>query len=172
MEPALNLLRACREGTIQLHQPVHFTAEVAAVLVRKQPAEVESDLADLLAIERRTVESLEIYTRAADLAQRYQHHLFDTLYTEIPVTQIRERPFFSFDLAAAGFTHPIARQGFQQPQPVLPVPPQAVQTGVGVFIRRIAAVTAPPQQSPFQFRRNSRWVMESCSGLSSLGRWP
>jgi predicted nucleic acid-binding protein len=80
MEPALDLLLACREGKIQLHQPVHFVAEVAAVLARKKPTEVESDLADLLAIERRTVESLEIYTRAADLAQRYQHHLFDTLY--------------------------------------------------------------------------------------------
>ena len=78
--PALNLLLACREGTVHLYQPVHFVAEVAAVLARKKPTEVQADMADLLDIERRTVESLDIYARAADLAHRYQHPLFDTLY--------------------------------------------------------------------------------------------
>lgn len=80
MEPALDLLLACREGKVRLYQPVHFVAEVAAVLARRKPTEVRADLADLLDIEHRTVANLEIYTRATELAQRLQHHLFDTLY--------------------------------------------------------------------------------------------
>jgi predicted nucleic acid-binding protein len=37
-------------------------------------------LLDLLEISYRTVASPETYLTALDLAMRYQHHLFDTLY--------------------------------------------------------------------------------------------
>lgn len=62
-------------------QPVHFVAEVAAVLARlKTPADAAADLADLLDIDFQVIESPEIYQKAMQLAQTHQHPLFDTLY--------------------------------------------------------------------------------------------
>ncbi|OAI08016.1 type II toxin-antitoxin system VapC family toxin [Methylomonas methanica] len=77
---ALNILYAVDEGRINLMQPPHFIAEVAAVLAREKPGEAEDDLFDLLNIESRVANEPEIYTTAIDLAKRYRHHLFDTLY--------------------------------------------------------------------------------------------
>ena len=79
-ETALSIFEAAVLGRIQLLQPVHFIAEVAAVLARVKPTEAQSDLIDLIAIERRTVESPEVYARAVALATQINHHLFDTLY--------------------------------------------------------------------------------------------
>ncbi len=61
-------------------QPPHFIAEVAAVLAREKPEEAESDLLDLLSVESRFFTEPKVYTTAIDLAARYRHHLFDTLY--------------------------------------------------------------------------------------------
>ena len=77
---ALSIFEAAVLGRIQLYQPVHFIAEVAAVLARVKPTEAEFDLIDLIAIERRTVDSPEVYARAVALATQLNHHLFDTLY--------------------------------------------------------------------------------------------
>ena len=77
---ALSILYAVDEGRINLMQPPHFIAEVAAVLAREKPNEAEDDLFDLLNIESRFANEPEIYTTAIDLAKRYRHHLFDTLY--------------------------------------------------------------------------------------------
>lgn len=77
---ALTLLYGVDEGRIRLMQPPHFIAEVAAVLTREKPDEAEDDLFDLLNIESRVANEPEIYTTAIDLAARYRHHLFDTLY--------------------------------------------------------------------------------------------
>lgn len=77
---ALAILYGVDEGRIRLIQPPHFIAEVAAVLTREKPDEAEDDLFDLLNIESRVANEPEIYTTAIDLAARYRHHLFDTLY--------------------------------------------------------------------------------------------
>lgn len=77
---ALAILKRSVRGTVQLVEPVHFIAEVASVLARLRPAEARGDLFNLLDIERRTLDSPEIYATALELAQRHQHHLFDTLY--------------------------------------------------------------------------------------------
>lgn len=79
-DKALQLLQQVAQGRIALHQPPHFIAEVAAVLGREKPAEAHDDLLDLMAIEHDSVASPDIYATALDLALRYQHHLFDTLY--------------------------------------------------------------------------------------------
>lgn len=79
-DTALAIFEAAVLGQIQLVQPVHFVAEVAAVLARVKPADAPSDLLDLLAIERSTVESAEVYAKAVALATQLNHHLFDTLY--------------------------------------------------------------------------------------------
>jgi predicted nucleic acid-binding protein len=77
---ALGLLTGIGDGSIQLVQPVHFIAEVTAVLGREKPNGAIDDLLDLMDIECRVVETPEIYAAALTLAVRYQHHLFDTLY--------------------------------------------------------------------------------------------
>jgi predicted nucleic acid-binding protein len=77
---ALQILERSVFGRLTLVQPTHFAAEVAAVLARLKPTEAQDDLLDLLEISYRTVASPETYLTALDLAMRYQHHLFDTLY--------------------------------------------------------------------------------------------
>lgn len=77
---ALRLLEQSVLGLLPMVQPSHFVAEVAAVLARLNPTGAQDDLFDLLYIRYRTLTSPEIYATALDLAMRYQHHLFDTLY--------------------------------------------------------------------------------------------
>ncbi|OGS99701.1 MAG: PIN domain-containing protein [Gallionellales bacterium RIFCSPLOWO2_12_FULL_59_22] len=79
-QQALQILAAADAEKVQLHQPPHFIAEVAAVLSREKPGDAQADLADLLNMEFQRVESSAIYATACDLAIRLNHHLFDTLY--------------------------------------------------------------------------------------------
>ena len=77
---ALAILEGAAMGRIQLLQPVHFIAEVAAVLVRLKPEEAHDDLINLMAIKCRTVDSPEVYAAAVALASALGQHVFDTLY--------------------------------------------------------------------------------------------
>ena len=77
---ASTLLAGVDDATVQLVQPAHFIAEVAAVLARVKPDAAEDDLLDLLDVEFSTIETPEAYATAMDLSIRYRHHLFDTLY--------------------------------------------------------------------------------------------
>ena len=77
---ALRLLEQSVLGFLTMVQPDHFVAEVSAVLARLKPADAPDDLIDFLDIHYRTLSSPETYVTALDLALRYQHHLFDTLY--------------------------------------------------------------------------------------------
>ena len=77
---ALKLLEQVASGDVQMVQPPHFMAEVAAVLARLKPAQALDDLLDLIDIEHQTVNDVEIYATALDLAIRHRQHVFDTLY--------------------------------------------------------------------------------------------
>jgi predicted nucleic acid-binding protein len=77
---ALRLLEQSVLGLLTMMPSEHFVAEVAAVLARLKPADAPDDLMDFLDINYRTLSSPETYATALDLALRYQHHLFDTLY--------------------------------------------------------------------------------------------
>lgn len=77
---ALRLLEQLVLGLLTMVQPEHFVAEVAAVLARLKPADASDDWMDFLDINYRTLSTPETYATALDLALRYQHHLFDTLY--------------------------------------------------------------------------------------------
>jgi len=79
-ELALKILEDAVLGSLRLVQPPHFVAEIASVLARIKPDEALDDLLDLLNIERRTLETPEIHATALELAVRYEHHLFETLY--------------------------------------------------------------------------------------------
>ena len=77
---ALALLNSIDDGSVQLVQPDHFIAEVAAVLARANPDGAEDDLLDLLNIEWGTIDTPETYATALELSIRHGHHLLDTLY--------------------------------------------------------------------------------------------
>jgi len=80
VERALALLTGIDDARIQMLQPIHFIAEVAAVLAREKPRQAHDDLLDLIDIECRIIDTPDIHSTAVDLAIRYRQHLFDTLY--------------------------------------------------------------------------------------------
>jgi predicted nucleic acid-binding protein len=85
-ERALALLEGVKAGRITVHQPVHWLAEVAAVLVRLSPATVADDLADLHAMNFPVEAGPEVYLDACELARSLNHHVFDTLYHAVALT--------------------------------------------------------------------------------------
>jgi len=89
VEQAMALLAQAANGEVDLRQPPHFAAEVAAVLARLKPDQAERDLQDLLEIEHRIVESMDVYATALDLAVRHGQHVFDTLYHAIALNADR-----------------------------------------------------------------------------------
>ena len=77
---AAALLRAIGDGRVELLQPPHWLAEVAAVIARLRP-EIAAEAIDLLdSMELATAADAELYKRASRLAQELDQHLFDTLY--------------------------------------------------------------------------------------------
>jgi len=79
-DKAMALLSAVREGTIDLIQPPHWLAEVAAVLARLSPHTVDDDVADLYAMELPVLDMPGVYLSACELARSLGQHVFDTLY--------------------------------------------------------------------------------------------
>lgn len=77
---ALAIQDAYAAGELRLFQPPHWRAEVAAVLVRLSGSRSKRDVADLCLLDVTTVDTPDIYLRAAALASRLSCHLFDTLY--------------------------------------------------------------------------------------------
>jgi predicted nucleic acid-binding protein len=77
---ALAVLGAVQRGEVDVLQPVHWLAEVAAVLARLRPqiAEQAIDLLDLM--ELPVAADVDVVKRAAGMAAELDHHLFDTLY--------------------------------------------------------------------------------------------
>lgn len=80
VDAALALLRASAEGSVQLLQPPHFLAEVAAVLSRLKPEHALRDVTNLAALDLIWAEPTQAYAKTIKLAIRLKHHLFDTLY--------------------------------------------------------------------------------------------
>ena len=79
-DKALALLSGINDGTIELIQPPHWLAEVAAVLARLSPETVNEDVADLYALELPVLDTPGLYLTACELARSLSHHLFNTLY--------------------------------------------------------------------------------------------
>ena len=78
---ALSLLAGIGDETVQMVQPVHFVAEITAVLAREKPDGVLDDLLELLDVECRVIETPETCATALTLSIRYQHPPLDTLTT-------------------------------------------------------------------------------------------
>lgn len=69
-EAALDLLAGIRDGALELVEPVHWVAEVAAVVVRLRPAAAKQALALLEALDFDVEGERETYELACDLATR------------------------------------------------------------------------------------------------------
>ena len=80
VEKALALLEQVKFGSVTLHQPPHWLAEVAGVLSRLSPATVLDDVADLYDMGCDILATPDVYFTACELARDLNHHLFDTLY--------------------------------------------------------------------------------------------
>jgi predicted nucleic acid-binding protein len=77
---ALDVLDDIRAQRVEVVQPVHWLAEVAAVAVRLAPEISREAVGLLCAMELPTLQEPEVYVRACKLADDLDHHLFDTLY--------------------------------------------------------------------------------------------
>ncbi|HMB53400.1 MAG TPA: type II toxin-antitoxin system VapC family toxin [Thermoanaerobaculia bacterium] len=87
---ALALLAALRDGRIEIVQPPHWLAEVAAVAARLRPEIAHHVFRLLDAMELPVADEPEVYETAIDLAVDHQHHLFDTLYHATAVVRQAE----------------------------------------------------------------------------------
>jgi predicted nucleic acid-binding protein len=83
---ALNLLDAIKNDFVNIVQPSHWLAEAMAVIVRLNPKIAEETILLLNALEFPIADTVEIYYTACELSHRYQHHLFDTLYHAVSLT--------------------------------------------------------------------------------------
>ena len=84
---ALALCERFREGHITLVQPVHWLAEIVAVCVRLKPDIATSAATFLYAMEVPVRNTLDTYRQACALAVELDHHVFDTLYHAVALTQ-------------------------------------------------------------------------------------
>ena len=85
VDEALAVLRSLRAGTHKALVPPHFKAEVLAVVARLRPQRVPITFGILSSAGMEVVATDTAVRRAADLAIRLQHHLFDTLYHAVAI---------------------------------------------------------------------------------------
>ncbi len=79
-ELATTLMSSVVRQQVAAVQPVHWLAEVGAVLARSAPDKAEQDIVLLSALGLAVQDGPEILQRACRLAIDLNHHLFDTLY--------------------------------------------------------------------------------------------
>jgi predicted nucleic acid-binding protein len=79
-EKAFALIESVVRGGLEVLQPVHWLAEVAAVSARLAPRTAVRDVEMLSALEFPTTDDPNIIRRATSLAIETSHHLFDALY--------------------------------------------------------------------------------------------
>jgi predicted nucleic acid-binding protein len=71
---------AIEGGETELLAPGHWTAEVIAVLARRNPQLLDRALLALHDMRPVLIQGTPVLKRAADMAIMLDHHLFDTLY--------------------------------------------------------------------------------------------
>jgi predicted nucleic acid-binding protein len=86
-EKAFALVESVVRGRLEVLQPVHWLAEVAAVAARLAPQTAVRDVEMLAALEFPTTDDPNVMRRATSLAIETKHHLFDTLYHAVALEQ-------------------------------------------------------------------------------------
>jgi predicted nucleic acid-binding protein len=84
---ALELLDAYADDRLRLVEPLIWRAEVAAVLARLLPDQLDVHLARLWALDYHDADSEAVLQHAGRLAVALDHHLFDTLYHAAALSQ-------------------------------------------------------------------------------------
>jgi predicted nucleic acid-binding protein len=79
-EKAFAVIESVVGGQLEILQPMHWLAEVAAVASRLTPETAVRDVEMLAALEFPTTDDPNVMRRATHLAIRTHQHLFDTLY--------------------------------------------------------------------------------------------
>jgi predicted nucleic acid-binding protein len=77
---AFSIVESVVSGRLEILQPVHWLAEVAAVAARLVPQTAVGDVEMLAAFEFPTTDNPNVIRRATSLAIETSQHLFDTLY--------------------------------------------------------------------------------------------
>lgn len=84
---ALELLTALQNDNLKGLQPVHWLAEVAAVITRLRPEPAENVIRLLYAMGLPIYDDSIRLNLACRLSKKYNHHLFDTLYHAVALSQ-------------------------------------------------------------------------------------
>ena len=79
-EKALAAIESVVSGGLEILQPAHWLAEVAAMAARLTPQTAVRDVEMLAALQFPTTDDPNVMRRATNLAIETNHHLFDTLY--------------------------------------------------------------------------------------------
>ncbi len=82
-EKATRLMASVASGEQAALQPIHWLAEVGAVLARESAETAPDDVTMLCALELPTADDPLLLRRASELAIELKQHLFDTLYHAI-----------------------------------------------------------------------------------------
>lgn len=79
-EKATRLMGSITAGELSALQPVHWLAEVGAVLARESPGTAADDVTMLSALELAATHDPLVLRRGVELAVELKQHLFDTYY--------------------------------------------------------------------------------------------
>lgn len=79
-DAATYLMETVIKGEQSVLQPIHWLAEVGAVLARESPVTAAEDVTMLNALELPASDEPQVLRRAVELAIELKHDLFDTLY--------------------------------------------------------------------------------------------
>ena len=86
-DKAIQIFKAIQKSSLSPVQPVHWQAEVIAVLSRIQAKECKQSIQLLDILEFPVWDGLETYQLASEIAIKLNHHLFDTLYHAVALKQ-------------------------------------------------------------------------------------
>ncbi len=80
-----NLLDRIGIGAVELLAPVHWFAEIVAVVTRQEPDRLDDTLELLHTLNVRVVDGRMLLEHAAKLSRLLDHQLFDTLYHAVAI---------------------------------------------------------------------------------------
>ncbi len=78
-EKAIHLFKQIGVGK-QVIQPLHWQAEVVAVINRREPEIIKQAINLMGALELPVMDNTDVYHKASEISQQLNHHLFDALY--------------------------------------------------------------------------------------------
>lgn len=84
---ATALLESVVTGRVEILQPFHWLAEVAAVLCRLTPDTAEDDILRLRALRLPGTDEPAVIRRACELSIRHGTHVFDSLYHAVALDE-------------------------------------------------------------------------------------